>query len=130
MSKPQSQPMSREQWSGAVFGLLVVVPAALIPKMGHPERLLDLRYSLWAIVPVIGGFIAGWILRRRLSLAIFAAVAGCTGFWSAATWGAGSRATSVYEALAATGVGILPVFLFYALYKRFTKPRYTLPSDS
>jgi hypothetical protein len=121
--------MSREQWSGAVFALLVVVPAALIPKMGHPERLLDLRYSLWAIVPVVGGFIAGLILRRRLSLALFAAVAGYTGFWSAATWGAGSRATSVYEALSATGVGILPVFLFYALYKRFTKPRHALPAD-
>ena len=121
--------MSRDQWSGAVFALLVVVPAALIPKMGHPEWLVDLRYSLWAMVPVIGGFLSGWILRRRLALAFFAAVAGYTGFWSAATWGAGSRATSVYEALAATGVGILPVFLFYALYKRFTKPTYAPRSD-
>jgi hypothetical protein len=125
--RPQS--MTSDQWAGAVFALLVVVPAALLPKCGVPERLLAFRDSPWVLIPILGGAAAGWICRRRLSLAIFGALAGYSGFWCAATWGARSAATSTYEALAATGVGVLPVFLIYALYQRITKSRDALRAD-
>ena len=125
--RPQS--MTSDQWAGVVFALLVVVPAAILPKCGVPELLLQLRYSPWILIPILGGAAAGWIFRRRLALAIFGAVAGYSGFWCAATWGAGSAATSSYEALAATGVGVLPVFLLYGLYQRITKSRNALRTD-
>jgi hypothetical protein len=118
-----------DQWAGAVFALLVVVPAAILPKLAEPKLLLDLRYSPWIIVPILGGTLAGWIMRPRTALAGFGALAGFSGFWCASTWGAGSKATSVYEALAATGVGVLPVFVLYALYKRFNKARHAFPAD-
>ncbi len=113
--------MKREQWAGAIFSLTVVLPAAILADQGNPQLLLSLRYSPWVLIPVIGGFISGFVIRGRPSLAIFAALAGYSGFWSAATWGAGSRATSLLETLAATGVGVLPCLLMYVIYSRLTR---------
>ncbi|MES2708487.1 MAG: hypothetical protein V4726_17980 [Verrucomicrobiota bacterium] len=115
--------MNPAQWAGLIFALLVVVPAAFIPQMGKPGYLLELRDSPWILVPVLGGALAGWILGRRTAPAFFGALAGFAGFWCAATWGAGSKATSAYEALAATGAGVLPVGVLYRLHQRFTRTK-------
>ncbi len=76
--------MTSEQWAGVVFSLLVVVPVALMPMFGAMTKLLELRYSVWVVVPIIGGAAAGWLMRRRLDLMIFGAVAAYSGFWCAA----------------------------------------------
>lgn len=125
----KSQSLTADQWAGVVFALLVVVPAGLLPKCGLPEQLLPMRYSGWVLIPILGGGLAGWIMRRRFLLAALGALAGYSGFWCAATWCAGSKASSSYEALAATGVGVLPVYLLYELHKRIRKHRDALRSD-
>lgn len=122
------RPLEPEQWAGGIYALMVVLPTIILSKEAQPEVVLSLRYSVWAAIPVLGGLAAGWILRRRWGLAMVGGISGYTGAWCAATWCAGSRATSIYEALIATGVGALPVFVVYGLYKRFTKPSHDVHS--
>jgi hypothetical protein len=101
MPNIHKEAMKPEQWAGAIYALTVVVPPAIIAKEAGPEFLLGLRYSLWIVFPIIGGFVAGFVLRRKLLHAVLGAISGFTGFWTAASWGAGSSATSFLEALMA-----------------------------
>lgn len=130
MEKLSHQQTQAAQWAGAVFALLVLTPVILIPEFGGPERLLAFRYSLWALLPVFGGALGGWLLGRRFPALLAGGLAGYSAFWCAATWGAGSAATSIYESLAAAGVGVLPVVVLYGLGRRLARWSEGLPRQS
>lgn len=130
MPSAPKEPLKPEQWAGGIYALTVVVPPAILAKEASPEFLLGLRYSPWIAIPIIGGFVAGFVLRRRLFHAFLGALSAYIGFWTAASWGSGSRATSFIETLMAVGVGILPVFLVYGIYRRLTTTRLERPTES
>lgn len=109
--------MTPDKWAGAVYGALVCAPAVIMAKEGF--ELFSLMNTLWMLVPVLGGLLAGFLLRRGWYVTLLSSLSAYSSVWCVASW-SGSR-NSAFEGMVAAGVGVFPFFIIYLMYKRFSK---------